>query len=120
MGETTSGVLLLSPYLKKDRYLLEVAYPIAALKALPYEEGSRLIGVIRMRLDGIYPKILREVRKESPRALIEIFVCSSATEVVKMIDEGWAIDVTYMDFAKAFDKVLHSKLVQKIRSQGIR
>ena len=37
-----------------------------------------------------------------------------------MIDEGRAVDVAYMDFSKVFDKVPHGKLVQKIKSHGIR
>ena len=41
-------------------------------------------------------------------------------EVTKMIDEGRAVDVVYMDFTKAFDKVPHGRLVQKVKSHGIR
>ena len=37
-----------------------------------------------------------------------------------MIDESRAVDVVYMDFSKAFDKVPHGRLVQKVRSHGIR
>ena len=33
-------------------------------------------------------------------------------EVTKMIDEGRAVDVLYMDFSKAFDKAPHGRLVQ--------
>ena len=37
-----------------------------------------------------------------------------------MIDEGRAVDVVYMDFSKAFDKVPHGRLVQKVKLHGIR
>ena len=37
-----------------------------------------------------------------------------------MIDEGRAVDVVYMDFSKAFDKVPHGRLVQKVKSHGIK
>ena len=37
-----------------------------------------------------------------------------------MTDKGRAVDVVYMDFSKAFDKVPHGRLVQKIKSHGIR
>ena len=47
--------------------------------------------------------------------LIEFF-----EEVTKMIDEGRAVDVVYMDFSKAFDKVPHGRLVQKVKLHGIR
>eukprot|EP00061_Rhincodon_typus_P013058 g39192.t1 len=47
--------------------------------------------------------------------LIELF-----EEVTMVIDEGKPVDIVYMDFSKAFDKVPHSRLVQKVKSHGIR
>ena len=47
--------------------------------------------------------------------LIEFF-----EEVTKMIDEDRAVDIFYMDFSKAFDKVPHGRLVQKVKLPGIR
>jgi len=47
--------------------------------------------------------------------LIEFF-----EEVTKMLDEEKAVDVGYMDFSKAIDKVPHGRLVQKVKSHGIR
>ena len=35
------------------------------------------------------------------------------------MDEGKAVDVVYMDFSKAFDKVPHGRLVRKMQSLGI-
>jgi len=46
--------------------------------------------------------------------LIEFF-----EEVTRNIDQGRAVDVVYMDFSKAFDKVPHGKLIQKVKSYGI-
>ena len=37
----------------------------------------------------------------------------------KWLDEGSAFDVLYLDFEKAFDKVCHKKLVQKLGRVGI-
>ena len=37
----------------------------------------------------------------------------------KAIDEGKPLDVIYLDFSKAFDKVPHKRLLHKIESQGI-
>eukprot|EP00061_Rhincodon_typus_P015058 g42523.t1 len=37
-----------------------------------------------------------------------------------MIDEGKAVDVVCMDLSKAFDMVPHGRLVQKVKSHGIR
>eukprot|EP00061_Rhincodon_typus_P003415 g20026.t1 len=39
-------------------------------------------------------------------------------KVTKMI-EGKAVDVAYIDFSKAFDKVPHGKEIQKVKSHGI-
>ena len=36
-----------------------------------------------------------------------------------MVDEGHAVDVLYLDFAKAFDKVPHARLIEKCRGLGI-
>ena len=36
-----------------------------------------------------------------------------------ILDRGGAIDVIYFDFMKAFDKVSHGRLLQKLRSYGI-
>jgi hypothetical protein len=40
-------------------------------------------------------------------------------EVTSTVDEGKAMDVIYLDFAKAFDKVPHVRLSKKILAHGI-
>lgn len=40
-------------------------------------------------------------------------------EVTKMLDEGEAVDLIYLDFAKAFDKVPHCRLLTKLKAHGI-
>ena len=40
-------------------------------------------------------------------------------KVTKEYDSGNALDIVYLDFAKAFDKVPHSKLIDKLKSFGI-
>ena len=39
--------------------------------------------------------------------------------LTKLVDEGHNIDVIYLDFAKAFDKVPHRRLLQKMEMHGI-
>ena len=39
--------------------------------------------------------------------------------LTRLIDAGQAVDVLYLDFAKAFDKVPHQRLLQKLRAHGI-
>ena len=40
--------------------------------------------------------------------------------IAKDLDEGLAVDVVYLDFQKAFDKVPHDRLVRKLHNIGIR
>ena len=40
-------------------------------------------------------------------------------ELTKLVDDGHSIDVVYCDFAKAFDKVPHRRLVMKMKAHGI-
>ena len=40
-------------------------------------------------------------------------------EVTKVLDDGDCADVLYLDFAKAFDKVQHQRLVAKLKALGI-
>jgi len=39
--------------------------------------------------------------------------------VTKKVDEGSAVDIVYMDFSWAFDKILHGRLLQKVKAHGI-
>jgi hypothetical protein len=40
-------------------------------------------------------------------------------DITKHIDYGTPVDVVYLDFAKAFDKVPHTRLIRKLRNHGI-
>ena len=39
--------------------------------------------------------------------------------LTKLVDEGHSADVVYLDFAKAFDKVPHQRLLSKLEAAGI-
>ena len=41
-------------------------------------------------------------------------------DIYEMYEEGRAVDIIYLDFQKAFDKVPHRKLLNKVESHGIR
>ena len=40
-------------------------------------------------------------------------------EVTSILDEGHSADILYLDFAKAFGKVQHERLISKLKSLGI-
>ena len=40
-------------------------------------------------------------------------------EITRLIDEGHSLDVMFLDFSKAFDKVPHARLMLKVRAHGI-
>ena len=39
--------------------------------------------------------------------------------LTKLVDEGYCVDVIYLDFAKAFDKVPHRRLLLKLEAHGV-
>ena len=40
-------------------------------------------------------------------------------EITKWVDDGSPVDVVYLDFQKAFDKVPHHRLLLKLKAHGI-
>ena len=40
-------------------------------------------------------------------------------EITKWVDDGSPVDVIYLDFQKAFDKVPHQRLILKLNSHGM-
>ena len=40
-------------------------------------------------------------------------------KVTKCVDDGDSVDVVYLDFVTAFDKVPHQRLLQKLSNHGV-
>ena len=40
-------------------------------------------------------------------------------EITKWVDDGSPVDVVYLDFQKAFDKVPHQRLLLQLKAHGI-
>ena len=40
-------------------------------------------------------------------------------EITEALSRGFAVDLVFLDFAKAFDIVSHKKLIQKLKACGI-
>ena len=40
-------------------------------------------------------------------------------EITKWVDAGSPVDIIYLDFQKAFDKVPHQRLILKLKSHGM-
>ena len=40
-------------------------------------------------------------------------------EITKWVDDGSPVDVVYLDFQKAFDKVPHQRVLLKLKAHGV-
>ena len=40
-------------------------------------------------------------------------------EITKLVDEGYPVDIIYLDFQKAFDNLPHQSLILHLKSHGI-
>eukprot|EP00061_Rhincodon_typus_P015872 g43792.t1 len=85
------------------------------LKSIKVDKSPRPNGIClsqvpeHCRVANVVP-LFKNVNRDNPR---------NYRPVTKVIHEGRAVDVVYMDFRKAFDKVPLGRLIQKIKMCGI-
>src|SRR6218665_1086242 len=65
-----------------------------------------------------FPNILVSPSIFDKPTLYTLYTLEFLEEVYEKLDEGRAVDVVYLDFAKAFDKVPHIRLGKKIEACG--
>ena len=72
-------------------------------------------------LDHLYStKLIRDTQHgfTKGRSCLTILL-NFLEEVTKYVDEDNPVDVLYLDFSKAFDKVSRKRLVEKVKAHGI-
>lgn len=75
--------------------------------------------------DNIMLHLLKfSLRKASQHGFMSLKSCQTnlidyLNTLTKLVDEGYDVDAIYLDFAKAFDKVPHQKLLLKLEAHGI-
>lgn len=48
--------------------------------------------------------------------LVQLTILKDVTE---SLDEGFEVDIIYLEYSKAFDKVLHKRLISQLKAHGI-
>ena len=81
-----------------------------------------LRGELDSAIDSYVP--MKKQRKRSKNGFLKARSCLTNLlcffeEITKWVDEGSPVDVIYLDFQKAFDKVPHQRLLLKLKSHGM-
>eukprot|EP00061_Rhincodon_typus_P007013 g28259.t1 len=99
---------------------------LPGLEGMRYKErleNLRLFSLEQQRLRGDLIEVYKimtcidmiDSQNLLPRVKISDTRGHAFKEVTKTIDESRAVDVVYMDFSNAFEKVPHGRLIQKMK-----
>ena len=79
--------------------------------------------------DGIKPKLIKEIVEQINTTLAKVFNLSQVegivpfewkeANIVPLFKKGSPVNVAYLNFQKALDKVLHQTLLLKLKAHGI-
>ena len=120
------------PYRKKDIGKLEriqrrATKMIPELRDLSYESHLLQRGLTTLRLikDHMVEFLVKhKLLNSSQHGFLKARSCLTnmlcfLEEITKWIDVGSPVDIIYLDFQKAFDKVPHQRLLLKLKAHGI-
>jgi Reverse transcriptase (RNA-dependent DNA polymerase)/Endonuclease-reverse transcriptase len=119
LHKTWSEAIIIPIYKKGDRYTAENYRPIS-LTCNPCKVMEKIIAVELTEFllnNNIIPDTQHGFLPK--RSAVTNLLCC-LNEWTQMHDDGQPIDVIYLDFEKAFDKVPHNKLLFKLEHYGIR
>ena len=108
-----------TPIFKKgDRSSIENYRPVS----LTVLFGKAMERIIKINTEE-YLKLINSITRsqhgftKGKSCLSNLLVCQDS--IIRLLDEGSAVDVIYLDLQKAFDKVPHDILMRKVRKIGI-
>ncbi|XP_068943093.1 cyclic AMP-responsive element-binding protein 3-like protein 2 [Petaurus breviceps papuanus] len=104
-----SGPLILTE--EEKRTLIAEGYPIPTKLPLTKAEEKALKKIRR--------KIKNKISAQESRRKKKEYMDSLEKKIIKVVDEGNAMDVVYLDFSEAFDKVSGIVLVVEMETYGL-
>ena len=107
------------PLFKKDSRNKSENYRLVSLMSVICKLLERLIK--EYMLDFL---VKHKLLNSSQHGFVKVRSCLTnmlcfLEEITKWIDEGSPVDIIYLDFQKAFDKVPHQRLLLKLKAHGI-